>query len=79
MVTQDPVVDVPELSVAVRMLTTLVFFPIGLEAVAGLVQEVVHEPLADRVAQRLQFVRQVAHALAGPTQALRSPGTSLAA
>jgi hypothetical protein len=64
----DLVVQVPKLGIAVRMLGPLTRLAICLQAVPGLVQQVLHEAVAHLVAHGLQLGRQMAHALRRPTQ-----------
>ena len=61
-------VDVAELRIAVRVAVALRGFAVGLQTVTRLTEQVGDQGAADRVTLRLQRLRQVAHALAGPPQ-----------
>jgi hypothetical protein len=61
-------VQVLKLSVTVRMLGPLVRFPVGLQAIAQLMQQVGDDLMADLMLHPLQLFAQLAHALAGPSQ-----------
>ncbi len=71
----DLIVDVAELGVSIRVIGgPLVCLAVGLQAVAGFVQQSSYRARADGVSLAGQFVGQVAGALAGPTQGrLRVP------
>src|SRR5438105_2479869 len=61
-------VDVAELRIPVRVAVALRGFAVGLQTVTRLTEQVGDQGAADRVTLRLQRLRQVAHALAGPPQ-----------
>ena len=61
-------VDVLELSIAIGMLVAFARLAVGLQAVAGFVQQPRHRTIADPMALTGQLRRQPASALAGPTQ-----------
>src|SRR5262249_53607254 len=63
-----PAVDVPELRVAVGVTPPLVRLAVGLQAVAGLLQQAAHGGRPHRVALGGQTAGQPARALAGPAQ-----------
>ncbi len=71
----DLIVDVAELGVSIRVIgSPLVCLAVGLQAVAGFVQQSSYRARADGVSLAGRFVGQVAGALAGPTQGrLRVP------
>src|SRR5208282_1711409 len=61
-------VDVTELRIPVGMTVALRSLAVALQAVARLIEQVADQGAADLVTLRLQRLRQVAHALAGPPQ-----------
>ncbi len=64
----DRPIQVFELSVTVRMLGALQCFLVGLQAVAHLVEQLRHHPMAGLVALRLELCGELAHTLECPPQ-----------
>ena len=67
-------VDVRKLGVAVRVRAAFTRLAVGLQAVVQRPQQPVDRARADPITLRAEFVRQLAHALAGPAQ--RRPGVA---
>ena len=63
-----PLIDVLKLGVAVRVRTALASLAVGLQAVVQRPQQPVDRACADLMTLRAEFVREFAHALAGPAQ-----------
>ena len=64
----DPLINVGELGVAIRMRTALLRFPVRLQTIVQSPQEAGDSPGADGMPHRLQFYRQAARTFAGPPQ-----------